>query len=127
VVRQGASAFTRVDAFILWSGHLLFEGERFHPERSQPLSDAAVRRMVEDESSLRTRLLGFGWSISSGDAFLSFVVLSIVVGQLWPVQLFFATVGWVWILGFLIYNVAFFRARRAEGDVVSTGLDREAA
>jgi phosphatidylglycerophosphate synthase len=126
-LRQGASTFTQVDAFILWVSHLLFEGERFDHERSQPLSDAAVRGMVAEESSLRTRLLGFGWSISSGDAFLSFVIVSIVAGQLWAAQVFFATAGWVWILGFLVYNVVFFRARRRAALVAPQDLEREAA
>lgn len=125
-LRQGASTFTHADAFILWVSHLLFEGERFDPDRSKPLGDAAVRGMIAEESSLRTRLLGFGWSISSGDAFLSFVIVSIVVGQLWAAQVFFATAGWVWILGFLVYNVAFFRARRVTEEAPQA-LEREAA
>jgi phosphatidylglycerophosphate synthase len=126
-LRQGASTFTHADAFILWVSHLLFEGERFDHDRSKPLGDAAVRAMIAEESSLRTRLLGFGWSISSGDAFLSFVIVSIVVGQLWAAQVFFATAGWVWILGFLVYNVAFFRARRRVTEETPQALEREAA
>jgi Na+/melibiose symporter-like transporter len=83
--------------------------------------------MVAEETSKRTRLLGFGWSISSGDAFLSFVIVSIVAGQLWTTQVFFATAGWVWILGFLVYNVMFFRARRRASETLPHAPEREAA
>ena len=58
------------------------------------------------------RALGMLWSISGGDAFLSLVILSIVAGRVWEGQLFFATVGWVWILGVIVANVVFLRGYR---------------
>ena len=110
--RGGAPLFTYVDVFILWNSHLMFEGERFNVDRSKPLSEKSIEHMSKNESSLRTKLIGFVWSISSGDAFLSFVVLSILIGQVWHAQVFFATLGTLWIAGFVFYNVLFLNSQR---------------
>jgi phosphatidylglycerophosphate synthase len=115
---RAKSVFAYIDVFIMRTGHLFFEGEWFHPDRSKPLPADAVERMVRDQTSPRARLMSVVWSISSGDAFLSFVILSILVGQIWEGQLFFATVGWAWIVGVIVYNVLFVRSYRraaAEG------------
>jgi phosphatidylglycerophosphate synthase len=111
-LKPGAPIFGYADAFILWGTHLLFELERFDAQKTKPLSPAAVAHMVEREGSLQTRVTAFLWSISSGDAFLSFVVVSILVGQIWPVQVFFASFGTLWIGLFILYNVRFLRAQR---------------
>lgn len=111
----GAPAFAYVDVFILWCSHLMFEGERFSVETSKPLPDESIEHMTKNESSWRTKLIGFVWSISSGDAFLSFVVLSILIGKVWAAQVFFATFGTLWIAGFVFYNVLFLKAQRRAG------------
>jgi len=109
---KGSSVFAHIDVLIMRAGHLLFELEWFDPTRSRSMSADAVDRMTDEESSPRTKLIGMLWSISGGDAFLSFVILSILVGQLWAGQVFFATVGCVWIFGVVLYNVAFLRRYR---------------
>jgi phosphatidylglycerophosphate synthase len=108
----GGGLFAHIDVFIMRMGHLMFELERFCPKRSSSMSSDSVARMSADETSARTRFIGMLWSISSGDAFLSFVILTIVAGQLWAGQLFFATVGCVWIAAVVAYNVAFVRSYR---------------
>ncbi|HTJ80758.1 MAG TPA: CDP-alcohol phosphatidyltransferase family protein [Polyangiaceae bacterium] len=113
---KGASFFAHVDVFIMRTGHLFFELEWFDPKRSRPMPADAVERMSVDETSPKTKLMGFLWSISGGDAFLSFVILSIVAGQLWAGQVFFATVGCLWIFAVVVYNVLFLRSYRDEAD-----------
>lgn len=108
-----ASLFARIDVFIMRMGHLAFELERFDVERSKPLSPGAIDSMVSDGSSSRTRAIGFLWSISSGDAFLSFVIVSLVLGKLWTTQLFFATVGCLWIAAVVLLNFVYVRRYRA--------------
>lgn len=75
------------------------------------MSSDSVARMLADETSARTRFVGMLWSISS-DAFLSLLFLTIVAGQMWAGQLFFATVGCVWIVAVVAYNVMFVRSYR---------------
>lgn len=107
-----ASFFAAFDIGTMHACHFLFELERFDPHRSKPLPREAISQMIREESSARTRFIGFLWSISSGDAFLSFVILSILFGKLWVGQLFFASVGFVWILAVIAYNVVFLRGYR---------------
>ncbi len=106
------SVFARIDAWIMRMGHLMFELERFDPRRVRTLCPVAIEKMSREEHSTKTKLIGFLWSISSGDAFLSFVILSIVLDRLWQGQLFFATVGCAWIGLVVVTNVIFLRSYR---------------
>jgi hypothetical protein len=67
-----------------------------------------------------TRLIAGLWSVSNGDAFLSMVVLTMLADQLWLGQLFFSTVGVVWIFAVILLNGWFIRGatRRAKLAVV---------
>jgi phosphatidylglycerophosphate synthase len=104
------SLFARIDVIIGKVGHLFFEREWFHPERSRcSIGEAQVRQLIREERSPRTRLIGGLWALSNGDAFLSLVVISLLVNQLWLGQLLFATVGVVWIYGALVLNALFLR------------------
>jgi phosphatidylglycerophosphate synthase len=109
---QSRSLFAYIEVFIMRTGHLFFEFEWFDPQRSRALPPGAVERMMRDQDSTRMRALGVLWSISGGDAFLSMVILSIVAGRVWEGQLFFATVGWIWILGVIVANVVVLRGYR---------------
>lgn len=109
---RGGSVFAHIEVFIMRTGHLFFEFEWFDPARSRALPRRAVEEMMRDQESTRARALGALWSISGGDAFLSFVVLSIALGRVWEGQLFFATVGWLWILTVIVANVMFVRKYR---------------
>lgn len=112
-IGEDASRLGRVELFILRFGHRVFELERFDPDRTRPLSREAIDRMVADGDGPRARGIAFLWSVSSGDAFLSFVVASLLLGAVWEVQLFFATVGFVWIVAVVLLNVRFVRRYRA--------------
>ena len=110
---DGASLFAHIEVFIMRTGHLFFEFEWFDPARSRSLPQNAVERMMREQEHPAPRLLGALWSISGGDAFLSLVVLSIALGRVWEGQLFFATLGWVWIVAVIVANVLFVRKHRA--------------
>ena len=109
---HSSSLFARIDAWIMRNGHRLFELERFDVQKIRALCPAAIEKMSREEHSTKTKLIGFLWSISSGDAFLSFVILSIALDRLWQGQLFFATVGCAWIVLVVVTNVAFLRSYR---------------
>ncbi len=113
--RKKPSLFGHIDIFIGRFGHLVFEREWFDPETSRAaLSEQEIATMSRGQESPRAKRMGFWWSISGGDAFLSFVMLSILVGQLWAGQVFFATLGILWIASVIVYNIHFVRlARRA--------------
>lgn len=121
--RENPSLFGHIEVFIGRSGHLVFEREWFNPETSRAaLSPSEIDAMSRKQESPSARRMGFLWSVSGGDAFLSFVMLSILVGQLWAAQLFFATLGVVWIFAVIVYNVRFVRAaRRVEPSVIAAG------
>jgi phosphatidylglycerophosphate synthase len=112
-LRAYPTVFGRVDVFIGRFGHLFFEREWFDPDTSTAaLSPAEVDRMSREQDSPRARFMGFLWSVSGGDAYLSMVMLSIVFGQMWSTQVFFATFGFAWILAVMIFNVHFVRTGR---------------
>ncbi|XXY53856.1 CDP-alcohol phosphatidyltransferase family protein [Sorangium sp. So ce269] len=111
-----SSFFAHFDVFIGRMGHLAFEHEWFDPERPQSSTgEEQVKQLIREESSPLTRLIGVLWAISNGDAFLSMVVLTLLVNQLWLGQVFFATGGVVWIVAVMFLNGWFIRSasRRA--------------
>ena len=107
------SVFAVIDVFIARVGHACFEQEWFDPATSKAtLSSKQIERMRREEDAPRTRILGFLWSVTGGDAFLSLIMLSIVAGQIWSAQLFFASFGWLWILATIAYSLRFVRTYR---------------
>jgi len=103
--------------FIGRMGHLSFEHEWFDPARSQSsVGEAQVEQLVREETSPKARLMGFLWSVSNGDFFLSLVVISLLLNQLWMGQIFFATGGLVWIYAVIFANGSWVRGatRRAK-------------
>ncbi|WP_438005598.1 CDP-alcohol phosphatidyltransferase family protein [Sorangium sp. So ce321] len=111
-----SSFFAHFDVFIGRMGHLAFEHEWFDPERTQSSTgEEQVKQLIREESSPLTRLIGVLWGMSNGDAFLSMVVLTLLVNQLWLGQVFFATGGVVWIVAVIFLNGWFIRSasRRA--------------
>ncbi|AUX25968.1 hypothetical protein SOCEGT47_065210 [Sorangium cellulosum] len=100
-----SSFFAHFDVFIGRMGHLSFEHAWFDPARSRSSTSAEqVKQLIREEASPLARLIGVLWAVSNGDAFLSMVVLTLLVNQLWLGQVFFATVGVVWILAVVVLN-----------------------
>ena len=112
-VRAKPTIFGHVDVFIGRFGHFVFEREWFDPDTSTAaLTPSEVEAMSREQDSPRARFMGFLWGISGGDAYLSMVMLSIVLGQIWATQVFFATFGFMWILAVIVWNVHFVRTSR---------------
>lgn len=106
-----APIFAHIDVFIGRMSHLCFEQEWFDPQRSQaPRSDEPIKQLIREQASPAARAIGFLWGISSGEAFLSLVVLTLVTNQLWAGQLFFASIGVAWILAVIGLNGWFTRS-----------------
>lgn len=100
-----SSFFAHAEVFIGRMGHLSFEHEWFDPARSQSsVGDAQVEQLVREEHTPKAKLMGFLWSISNGDFFLSMVVASMLLNQLWLGQVFFATGGLLWIYAVIFAN-----------------------
>jgi hypothetical protein len=119
-LRARPTFFGHVDVFIARFGHLVFEREWFDPETSTAaLTPAEVEAMAREQDAPRARWMGFFWSISGGDAFLSMIMLSILFQQIWATQVFFATFGFMWIVGVVLYNVHFVRTSRRGLEVVA--------
>ncbi|HVY45177.1 MAG TPA: CDP-alcohol phosphatidyltransferase family protein [Minicystis sp.] len=105
------SLFARLDVGIGRLGHLFFEHEWFDPARPAGPHEAQVKEIARREGSPFARFLGALWAVSNGDAFLTLVVASMLVNQLWLGQVFFATVGWAWTLAVLVLNGWFIKSR----------------
>jgi phosphatidylglycerophosphate synthase len=76
-------------------------------ERGQ--RDPSARRSLEASAPLWRFVLSL-WGASNGDAFLTVVTASLLLNQLWLGQVFFATIGVVWIAGVLALNGWFSRS-----------------
>lgn len=112
-----SSVFAHFDVFIGRMGHLSFEHEWFDPEKSQSsVGEEQMRLMAQEENTAKTRAVGVLWGLTNGDFFLSLVIMSLIVNQLWLGQVLLATVGFAWTFGFIWYNGWFVRSfqRRAK-------------
>jgi hypothetical protein len=81
-------------------------------ERGRDESVEALRR------SPMTRVIAGLWAVSNGEAFLSIVVLTMLVDALWLGQVLFATVGMVWIVGVVLLSRWFLRGATRRGKLV---------
>jgi phosphatidylglycerophosphate synthase len=96
----------RAEAWIGRCQHLSFQHEPFDAERSVSLSGAQADVLIAQRSGPLMRFVAALWSISSGDAYIRLTVLSVLAGHawMWSAQLFFATVGFVWIVAVIMFN-----------------------
>lgn len=101
----GSPLFARVDVIIGHCGHISFEHRRFDPDAD----DRSVARIRERESSPLARAVAALWSVSNGDAFLSIVVMSMLVNRLWEAQVFFATAGVLWAFAVIMLSARLVR------------------
>jgi phosphatidylglycerophosphate synthase len=99
--------FAHAEVLIGQLGRLAFERARATEEQ--------VRELRRHERSPSTRLIFALWSVSNGDAFITLVCLSVVVGKLWEGQVFFASAGLLWIGGVIALNRWFLRSAARRG------------
>lgn len=115
-----SSFFAHFEVFIGRMGHLSFEHEWFDPERSQGSTGSdQVKQLVREEGSPLTRAVAALWALSNGDAFLSLIMLTLIMNQLWLGQVFFATAGLAWIYGVIFLNGWFVRGATRRGKLVT--------
>lgn len=89
---------SRWAAAMAWWAHLLFEHERYHPERSRPLNAEEVRAVQEARDEPLTRVVAAMWTVSNGDFWITLTLLGVLLDQVWPTVLFFATAGYLWLI-----------------------------
>ncbi|MFO0661455.1 MAG: CDP-alcohol phosphatidyltransferase family protein [Polyangiaceae bacterium] len=106
------SFFQRFGLFIGQCGQLAFEQRWFDPE-STSSDEMEVNNIIERENSGACKMIAALWSVSNGDAFLSMLMITALLDQVWAAQVFFATIGPIWIVGVILLNGWFTRARSA--------------
>ncbi len=109
-IRAGAPGFLpAAEIFIGRMGHLLLQGkwvggaDELHGGRAHPLSSK--------RDTLGTRVLAACWSLSSGDAYVSWLMLTLLFDAVWVGQVLFATAGLVQIV--LLITVTAWWVRRS--------------
>lgn len=119
----GSGAFARAEVLIGRIGHRVFEREWLDPRRSRTsTTEGQVRELRRLERAPLTRLILGLWSLSNGDAFVTLVCLSVVVGRLWEGQVLFASAGLLWIASVIALNGWFLRSAARRGGLTSTVL-----
>ena len=106
------SPFTKkAEAWIGRCGHLAFQHEFFDVERTSALNPAQAQALIDQRDAPLTKLIAFLASISSGDAYVRITIISLLLGHAWAwdLQLFWASIGVVWILAFWWLNAWFLR------------------
>ncbi len=110
--------FANLEVFIGRMGHLAFEHAWLDPHHSRTsTTDEQVRELRRNERSPMTRLIAWLWSLSNGDTFITLVCLSALCGKLWEAQVFFASVGVLWIAGVILLNGWFIRSAQRRGSL----------
>jgi phosphatidylglycerophosphate synthase len=82
--------------------------------------DEEVNALRRHARSPLLRLIVGLWSVSNGDAFVTLVCATVLAGRLWEGQVFFASVGLLWIAGVIALNGWF--VRRATRGALTTGV-----
>lgn len=111
----GSSVFAHAEVMIGRLGHLTFNHEWLTREKAAaPVVGDVVAALRREESTPRVKALGFLWSISNGDAFLTYVMIALLLDQLWLLQEIYATVGIVTMIALSIASSSFVKgvARR---------------
>lgn len=115
-----SGVFARAEVLIGRLGHLAFEHEWFDPRGPRTAaSEEQVRELRRRERSPLARLIVILWSLSNGDAFVTLVCLSVVVGRLWEGQVFFASAGLLWIGAVVALNGWFVRSAARRGSLTA--------
>jgi phosphatidylglycerophosphate synthase len=114
---DGAGFLLKAEATIHRLEHLFFDLEWFRLDAREhsPSEDEPRHPLADARETPAIRAIGWTWALSNGDAFLSLVTLAMACNRLWEAQLFFASIGPLWILAVLVANGLFLsRARRAQ-------------
>lgn len=121
-LRPGAPFFAHAEVLIGKLGHLTFNHEWLTREKAAAAPQVdAVAALRREESSPRVRRLAFLWSISNGDAFLTYVMVALLLDRLWLLQELYATIGVVTIVALCAASSSFVKGvtRRSAGVVAA--------
>jgi phosphatidylglycerophosphate synthase len=115
-LRPESSFWAKVEAWIGRCQHLSFQHETFDPETTRSISGEAARELTQQRNSPTMKTVALLWSLSNGDFFIRLTVVSLFLGHawMWQTQLFWASAGFLWILG-----VMWFTARVVRGAIAS--------
>jgi phosphatidylglycerophosphate synthase len=115
-----SGVFARAEVLIGRIGHLVFERAWLDPHGSgTAATEEQVRELRRQARSPLTRLILGLWSVSNGDAFVTLVCLSAVFGKLWEGQVFFASIGPLWIGCVIALNGWFVRSAARRGGLTT--------
>lgn len=110
------SFFGKLEALIQRTGQLVFEQNPSETSYASPLNQDLL---VSTKKTKMARMLAFLWSISNGDAFLSFLMITALFNQLWWGQIIAATFGSALIVIAIAISIyALNRAQRQARTVV---------
>ena len=103
--------WAKVEAWIGRCQHLSFQHEYFDAEKTQSLSGTQADALVTQKNGPQMKLIAALWSISNGDFFIRLSVISLLFGHhwMWELQLFWASIGFLWIVGVMWLNGWFVR------------------
>jgi phosphatidylglycerophosphate synthase len=104
--------FAGAEIFIGRMGHLVLQGKWVGADDAHGGSPEP-HPLHAFKDAPGTRALGIAWSLSSGDAYLSWLMLSFALDAPWQGQVLFATVGFAQILTLILVTAAWVRRRSA--------------
>jgi len=119
------SPFTdKAEAWIGRWQHVLFQHERFDVARTRSIKGRQAQLLIDQRHSFFMGLIARLWSISGGDFFIRLTVLSVIAGHhwMWELQLFMASLGFLWIVA-VVWLSSWFIRRATE----AVGSDRAEA
>jgi phosphatidylglycerophosphate synthase len=97
---SNSSFMAKAEAWIGRCQHLSFQHEFFDIETSKSVSREQAEWLQDEKESAIMKAIAFLWSISNGDFFIRLSVLSVALGHywMWELQLFWASIGFLWIV-----------------------------
>lgn len=98
--------WARVEAWIGRCQHLSFQHEFFDAEHTRSISRDQARVLADQRDGPAMSAIARLWSISNGDFFIRISVLSLLLGHrwMWELQLFWASLGFLWIVAVIWLN-----------------------
>ncbi|MBW2459073.1 MAG: CDP-alcohol phosphatidyltransferase family protein [Deltaproteobacteria bacterium] len=105
----------KAEAWIGRSQHMLIQHERFDVRRTKSIAGRQAQLFIDQRHRPLMRILARLWSISGGDFYVRLTVLSVIAGHywMWELQLFMASIGFLWIIA-LVWLSSWFIRRTTE-------------
>jgi phosphatidylglycerophosphate synthase len=103
-LRPDSPFMAKAEAWIGRCQHLSFQLEYFDVERSKSISGEQAQLFAAQRGTGPMKLIQWLWSISNGDAFIRISVVAVLLGHsfLWELMLFWAGIGFAWIVAAML-------------------------